>query len=489
MISDQESFTLSPYIAIYDLVVPQENMIQQIKELVDFSFILEELKTKYCLDNGRNAVPPIRMFKYLLLKSIYDLSDVDIVQRSRYDMSFKYFLDMAPEDPVIDPSLLTKFRKHRLKDVGLLELLIGKTVEIALEKEIIKSKTIIVDSTHTQSRYNQKSPKEFLQEKSKNLRKAVYQIDESMKEKFPPKSTSDEVEDELNYCRQVISVVESEPQIAAIPNVNEKLNVLYEVVEDYTEHMSQMNCSTDTDARVGHKTADSSFFGYKTHIAMSDERIITAAVVTTGEKSDGKYLQELIEKSKATGMDINTVIGDTAYSEKDNISYTKKNQLELISKLHPHITHGTRAKEDEFEFNKDAGMFVCKAGHMAIKKKYEERKGQDKNPRIKFFFDIEKCKGCVFRDGCYKEGAKSKTYSITVKSTEHKDQEEFQETERFKQLAKTRYKIEAKNSELKHRHGFKIANSSGLFGMEIQGATAIFAVNIKRILKLLNEKV
>ncbi|MFC0023770.1 IS5/IS1182 family transposase, partial [Neobacillus cucumis] len=52
-----------------------------------------------------------------------------------------------------------------------------------------------------------------------------------------------------------------------------------------------------------------------------------------------------------------------------------------------------------------------------------------------------------------------------------------------------RYKIEAKNSELKHRHGFKIANCSGLFGMEIQGATAIFAVNIKRILKLLNEKV
>ena len=136
MISDQESFTLSSYIAIYDLVVPQENMLRQIKELVDFSFILEELKTKYCLDNGRNAVPPIRMFKYLLLKSIYDLSDVDIVQRSRYDMSFKYFLDMAPEDPVIDPSLLTKFRRHRLKDVGLLELLIEKTVEMHSKRKL-----------------------------------------------------------------------------------------------------------------------------------------------------------------------------------------------------------------------------------------------------------------------------------------------------------------------------------------------------------------
>jgi len=152
MISNQETFNLSPYMAIYDIVVPQDNMLRQFNDLVDFSFVLEELKSKYCHDNGRNAVPPIRMFKYLLLKSIFDLSDVDVVERSKYDMSFKYFLDMAPEALVIDPSSLTKFRKLRLQDMSLLDLLIQKTVEIALEKELIKSKTIIVDATHTKSR-------------------------------------------------------------------------------------------------------------------------------------------------------------------------------------------------------------------------------------------------------------------------------------------------------------------------------------------------
>jgi hypothetical protein len=232
MISNQESLNLSPFMAIYDIVVPKDNMLRQINELVDFSFVLEELKNKYCLDNGRNAVPPIRMFKYLLLKSIFDLSDVDIVERSKYDMSFKYFLDMAPEDAVIDPSSLTKFRKLRLQEVGLLDMLIHKTVDIALEKELIKSKTIIVDATHTKARYNQKSPKEFLMEKSKNVRKAVYRIDESMKEKFPSKITSNEVKDELEYCREVISIVEKEVSIARIPAVQEKLNVLKEVVED-----------------------------------------------------------------------------------------------------------------------------------------------------------------------------------------------------------------------------------------------------------------
>lgn len=485
MISNQESLNLSPFMAIYDFVVPKDNMLRQINDLVDFTFILEELKTKYCLDNGRNAVPPIRMFKYLLLKSIFDLSDVDVVERSKYDMSFKYFLGMAPEEAVIDPSSLTKFRKLRLPDEGLLDMLIGKTVEIALEKEIIKSKSVIVDATHTKARYNQRSPKEFLQEKSKNVRKAVYQIDESMKEKFPPKMTSNEIEEELDYYRQVITVIEAEPQIANIPAVKEKLNVLKEVVEDYTEQLSYSN---DPDARVGHKTADSSFFGYKTHIAMSDERIITAAIVTTGEKSDGKYLQELIKKSKKTGMEVKTIIGDTAYSEKDNIRYAKENNLELISKLNPQITQGGRTKEEEFEFNKDAGMYVCKAGHLAIRKARTSKKNVGKNQRQTYYFDIEKCKVCPFREGCYKEGAKSKTYSTTIKSTEHKEQEAFQETEEFKEKAKSRYKIEAKNSELKHRHGYETASSAGLFVMGIQGATAIFTVNLKRILKLMNEK-
>jgi transposase len=485
MISNQETLKLSRFTEIYDIVVPKDNMLRQINELVDFNFILEELKTKYCLDNGRNAVSPIRMFKYLLLKSIYDLSDVDVVERSKYDMSFKYFLDMAPEDSVIDPSSLTKFRKLRLKDVGLLDMLIGKTVEIALDKEIIKSKTIIVDATHTKSRYNQKSPKEFLQEKSKNVRKAVYQIDESMKGKFPSKTTSNDVNEELNYCRKVITVIETEPQIAEIPAVKEKLNVLKEVVEDYAE---QLSYSTDPDARVGHKTADSSFFGFKTHISMSDERIITAAVVTTGEKSDGKYLKDLVEKSKKAGMTVDRIIGDTAYSEKENIQYAKKEEFQLVSKLNPLITQGGRAKEDEFEFNKDAGMYVCKAGHMAVRKARTGKKGQGKNQKDTYYFDIKKCKVCPLRDGCYNEGAKSKTYSVSIKSTEHKEQEAFQNSEVFKELARSRYKIEAKNSELKHRHGYETASSAGLFGMEIQGATAIFAVNLKRIVKLLNEK-
>jgi transposase len=481
MIQQQQSMTLSPYIELYNLVIPKDNMLRQINELVDFSFIYEELKERYCLDNGRNAIDPTRMFKYLLLKAIFELSDIDIVERSKYDMSFKYFLDMAPEDPVIDASSLTKFRKLRLKDLNLLDMLVGKTVEIALEKGIIKSKAIIVDATHTKARYNQKSPREILLDRSRKLRKAVYKADESLKAKFPVKNTSDVLEEEIVYCQKLIAVLEAEGGICELPKIKEPLNLLKETVSDDLE---QLQISEDQDAKIGHKSADSSFFGYKTHIAMTEERIITAAIVTTGEKNDGKQLQTLIEKSKATGMEVKSVIGDMAYSEKDNIVYTKGNRIELIAKLNPLITQGARKKEDEFLFNKDAGMYVCKAGHMAIRKARQGKKGVSNNQTHTYHFDLEKCKKCPFKEGCYTEGAKSKTYSVSIKSAEHTEQMAFQESEYFKEKAKERYKIEAKNSELKHRHGYDVATSSGLLGMELQGAMAIFTVNLKRILKL-----
>lgn len=481
MIQQQQSMKLSPYIDLYNLIIPKDNTLRQINDLVDFSFVYEELKARYCLDNGRNAIDPIRMFKYLLLKAIYELSDVDIVERSRYDMSFKYFLDMAPEDSVIDASSLTKFRKLRLKDMNLLDMLIGKTVEIALEKGIITSKSIIVDATHTKARYNQKSPREILLDRSLRLRKAVYMADESLKAKLPAKNTNDVLEDEIAYCEKLIAVLEAEGGICQLPKIKEPLNFLKEAVEDDLE---QLRISEDPDARVGHKSADSSFFGYKTHIAMTEERIITAAVITTGEKNDGKQLQTLIEKSKATGLEVNTVIGDTAYSEKDNIVYAKNNKIELISKLNPLITQGARRKEDEFQFNKDAGMYVCTAGHMAVRKARQGKKGVGKNQVDTYYFEVEHCKRCPFKEGCYKDGSKSKTYSVSIKSEEHTEQMAFQDSEYFKEKAKERYKIEAKNSELKHRHGYDVASSSGLLGMELQGAMAIFAVNLKRILKL-----
>ena len=316
MLEQQQTISFSDYSSLYDLIIPKDNLLRQINDLMDFSFVYQELQDKYCHDNGRTAESPIRMFKYLLLKVIYNISDED--------------------------------------------------------------------------------------------------------------------------------------------------------------------------ARTGHKTAHSSFFGYKTHMAMSDERIITAATVTSSEKGDGQQLPELIKKTEEAGMEVDSIVADKAYSSKENLKMAKENNMRLSARLSS-VIDGNRTNKLPFEYNKDADLYVCPAGHLAKWKEMNNRKNdkRHRNSSITYYFDVDKCKVCPLREGCYKEGAKTKTYAVTIKSDEQLEQIEYQKTEEFINLQRKRYKIEAKNSELKNVLGYDRALSYGLSCMEMQGALTIFAANVKRIIKLM----
>ena len=70
MLPSQGILHFSDYSSLYDIVVPKDNKLRLINELVDFSFIYDELNDRYCPDNGRMAEDPVRMFKYLMIKSI-----------------------------------------------------------------------------------------------------------------------------------------------------------------------------------------------------------------------------------------------------------------------------------------------------------------------------------------------------------------------------------------------------------------------------------
>ena len=195
----------------------------------------------------------------------------------------------------------------------------------------------------------------------------------------------------MKAAKAIVATVEADAATANMPAVKERLNMLKETIEDAE---IRSITSKDEDARIGHKTANSSFFGYKTHMAMSDERIITAATVTSGEKCDGQQLPALIEKTESAGMEIDAIVADTAYSSKSNIELTKSKDIKLAAPLNPLVEKGNRQNTLNFEYNKDADMYVCPAGHMAVRKAREFRTNDKahKNDRFRYFFDIDKSK-------------------------------------------------------------------------------------------------
>ena len=76
---------------------------------------------------------------------------------------------------------------------------------------------------------------------------------------------------------------------------NTKLREIYAEIRDLLDsgEIREIRSKDDKDARFGHKTVKQTFFGYKTHMAMSEERIITAIEVTPGGEPDGKQLPVL----------------------------------------------------------------------------------------------------------------------------------------------------------------------------------------------------
>lgn len=94
----QIEMSFSKHIELYDILIEKDNLWREINETIDFSFVYEELKKNYSSTRGRTSEDVIRMFKYLLLKSYYKISDRELIRRTKTDLEFKYFLEYEAEE-------------------------------------------------------------------------------------------------------------------------------------------------------------------------------------------------------------------------------------------------------------------------------------------------------------------------------------------------------------------------------------------------------
>ena len=231
--NSQMCLSLSPYQGLYDAIIPQKHLLRRIKENIDFSFVNPMLRKQYCEHFGRPAKEPEMMF-----------------------------LDLEPESPMVAPSLLTKFRKTRMTE-DILEEMLKETIQQALDKGLIKSGTIIVDSTHTNASVRAKSPTQILRDLSKQLRKEIYKNAYDLSESFPEKPSLEAgLDEEIAYTEVLLSVLKE--GIAACGN--KKIQDLAERIRGLldTDKIREIRSKDDEDARFGHKTPTSTFYGYKT---------------------------------------------------------------------------------------------------------------------------------------------------------------------------------------------------------------------------------
>jgi transposase len=485
----EKNMQLSIYSLLYDKI-PENHILRLIKNAVDFSYINKFLEKSYCKYYGRPAKEPELMVKLLTLQRLYNLSDEQVILDARLNLAYMYFLDIDPDDKLPHPSLLAKFRVHKLQDVTMDDIN-KEVVRQCVDKGIIKNTGISIDSTHSEANTFKATPERVMMQLAKKIFKTVKEetgdVPETISQDIPEYQ---EIEDHREaketmktYLEETMSQVEEKIDMEKSPKTRELLENAKEILMD-PKFMEQKGVRSivDQEARVGHKSKTQNFFGYKTeYILTTEERIITAVTVNDGAYVDGTKFNELLELTRQSGVNIEEVYGDRAYFKMPILEKIKELKARAYIPVNP-MTY--KIDEEKFSYNKDSDEWFCLQGNQTVRKVRTKKK--DRKEQYKYYFEKETCRNCPLREECIKGSNIARVLSVGLNTTEYYEYSQQEKTPEFKEKYKKRACQEWKNGEMKQFHGLDRARGYGLKSMSLQAKLTAFAVNLKRIASILS---
>ena len=483
-----EGKQLSFYSELYSRV-PEDHVLKQIAKAVDFSFINDLLAGSYCANWGRPAKEPEMMMKLNMLEYMYGLSDERVIEESSYNLAYKWFLGLNPEEELPDPSLLAKFRTQRMKEVTLDEVM-SEIVRQCVEKGIIKGKGLTIDATHIEANCTKKVPERIMKQLAKKIFKGLAKdlgsVPEGINTAIPDyKQIEDHVVAKETMKEYLTQTIEQAKGYAG-ESTKEAIKTAETVLSDekFILQKGQRSLS-DPDARVGSKSKTDSFFGYKTEFTMTaDERIITAMTVSSGEYVDGTEFETLLAATKKEKVEVKELYGDRAYFRKDILD---KLEAEEIKDYIPVSASVYKIDEELFSYNKDSDEWFCFMGNKTVKCKKTQRTTNGKTYGVlEYAFDKAQCINCPHRDRCMgKTKTKARKLRVSTSTPYFYEKSQEQKKPEFLEKYKKRSAQEWKNAELKRFHGLARARGWGLRSVTFQAKFTAIAVNLKRIAAIL----
>src|SRR5664280_2606805 len=94
--------------------IPRDHPLRRIRPMVDRG--LNEMWTHFealYARRGRPSIAPERLLRALLLQALYSIrSETQLMEQLDYNLLYRWFVGLAPDDPVWDPTTFTKNRER-----------------------------------------------------------------------------------------------------------------------------------------------------------------------------------------------------------------------------------------------------------------------------------------------------------------------------------------------------------------------------------------
>ena len=473
----------------------------------------EDFASLYTPGIGRPSLPPVFMCKVLLLEYHDGVSDREAEERARYDLRWKWALNLWLDQAGFDHSSLSRFRS-RLVVKGKERLAFEAFLRMAQDRGLVlPGGRSIVDSTAVLGAGAVVDTFQLIRHSIRKLRKrarrvaglgavldGVLQRTDYMETKKAQIDWEDQGAREallgevVADARRAVEAVRNAlgEDLAKATDVAEAVDLLDRVVgqdiqeDDGKVHLREgvapdrVVSTTDPQMRHGHKTSSGKFNGSKAHVAIDEAtELVTDVDVFAGNGADDTPVMGMVDRMEALQIKPAQLLGDHAYGHVEMHEQLAARQIEAVAPVAE--GRGVRGLygKDAFVIDLEKATCRCPAQQFG-------RPRYAKDGRLKAFVFGKSCSDCPLRVQCT-TSADGRVVNLHEREADLQRLRAKQKGEAFGALYRLRPKVERVISHLKS-HGARRSRYRSHKRRLVQLAFTAVVVNIEKWMALLKAR-
>ena len=305
-------------------LVPEDSLFRKVDKYIDFTFIYDLVKDKYCKNNGRPSVDPVVLFKIVFIQTIDGLKSMrQTCKKIKVDAEYRWFLGIPFGQDTPHFSTFSKNYERRFKDSTIFEDIFSNIVKQAIKYNLIDGTTFYTDSTHKKANANKNKYNDEIVKEVKKRRKWL--------------------EEEINEER--------------IKNGEKPFEYKDEIEEKHIKESM-----TDKESGYYHRDNKEKGFMYLDHRTVDHKcNIIVDCYITKGNVHDSiPYIDRMEYIKNKYGFDIKRCAVDSGYDTLEIRKYYHDNNIFGVIGYRRYGTKESRKEKSKYEYNKDLDMYIEK---------------------------------------------------------------------------------------------------------------------------------
>ena len=433
-------------ISIEDLV-PANHLLRKVEGSLDFSFIYDEVRELYCLDNGRPSIDPVVLFKLCIINYMYGLNSMRrTIRECEVNMAYKWFLGYDMLEPVPHFTTFGKNYSRRFEGTEIFEKIFSRILDEAIACKLVDTNVVYIDGTHIKANANTK----------KNVKVQV-------------------VKEARHYQKKLMEEINADREIHGKKPFDDDNEPKAPEIKTETKSIS------DPESGLFHKGEHKKCFAYTAHTACDKNNFVLDAVITPGNIHDSVAFHKIYKRVKKKFGKPEAAVLDSAYKTP---WICRRLHKDCVTPVMPYRSPMGAKKDDpdyrtrNFVYDEYYDCYICPQNQVleystTTRDGYSEYKS---NALI--------CANCPKLKAC------TKSKNMTRVITRHIWQEyiEYADDIRLTPYGKSLYEtrgqtIERVFADAKEKHGMRFARVNGLAKVKAQVFMTFACMNLKKLAK------